>query len=1177
MDINKAAGLGADSTWTLIGPNPTTPAVGPMGFESGRINSIAISPSNPQIILIGASTGGVWRSADGGASFAPMTDSQVDLAVGSIAFSPSNSSIVYAAMGDLVGGYLGSGVLKSTDAGLSWTRVSNSSLPAPGLSSRIAVDPTNPNNVYLAQFLEQVGGTNFSSGFFLSTDGGVNWSRTFIGLPTDLAISPADPHTLYLGMARVDQSGGLPAGVYKSADSGQTWTRVFTSPYDANQTFNLKVAVSPASPQSVFLYIGGNIGGNFDARFEVSTDGGALWINKGSTGLDTAQFAYNNYVAVDPQNPNTIYIGSRDVYKSIDGGLTWTNMTHDFTLAGSFTPQIALAHTDQHDLAFMPGQSSTLFIANDGGIWKSSNAGVTFQTLNTTLALTQVYRMTLHPTNSQIYYVGSQDNGGQARLDTSTQWKELATGDGGPIVVAHSDPSTVFLTLTRTVNRFKNNGTLFDATVGVLSTFGEPNTNPRVAFIPAFTGNSVDDTLYFGSWRLFTSTNLGNSWTTPSGSTDLTKGGNDALSTIAVAPGNKQVIYTGSLQGRVMVSNDGGFSWNDITSGLPNRSVTHITVDPNTPSTSYVTFSGFSTAHVFKTSNSGSAWTDISGNLPDIPTNALLIDPTNPNTLYVGTDIGIFRSTQGGGTWSSFNTGLPPVIVDAFTARPSGVLQAGTYGRSVFEITSGGGANIQDNLSVPALGASTVSTAGNPASSPVQAGYATVTVNSGNAPYGTAVFSFSQNGFIVSEAGVPTTPATTSARLFIDFRSNVPGKSNHEEAGTISVDTGVALVNPGLQTANVTYTLKGNNGNILGTPGSGTLPGGAHRAKFIDQLTDLAANFVLPSGFSTNTQFATLEISSSQPLVVLALRLTTNQRGDSLLTTTPVADLTKPPSSNPSDFPQLVDGSGFQTTLILLNTSNAMESGTINLFLDNGTPLNVHLTNGQQGFSFPYNIPSAGFLIIKTDGSSAGISAGSVQVVPSGGTTTPVGAGVFGLTSGGNLVTESGVPAAIPTTHARIYVDESNGNDTGLALAAPNGSPANIAVSAFQLDGSTGVGSSKGPIALVGNGHTARFVGQLISNLPPNFTGVLDISSASPFVAVTLRALTNARGDTILTTFPIADFNQSAPTPILFPQIADGGGFQTQFILISTTGAATTTVNFFGDNGSALAIGKSQR
>jgi hypothetical protein len=156
----------------------------------------------------------------------------------------------------------------------------------------------------------------------------------------------------------------------------------------------------------------------------------------------------------------------------------------------------------------------------------------------------------------------------------------------------------------------------------------------------------------------------------------------------------------------------------------------------------------------------------------------------------------------------------------------------------------------------------------------------------------------------------------------------------------------------------------------------------------------------------------------------------------------------------------------------------------------------------------------------------------------------------------------------------RVYVDLSGGHDTGLAIANPTNANASITITAFQSDGVTGIGTSQGPLPLPANGYSAGFADQFIAGLPAGFTGVLDIVSSTPFAALTVRSLTNERGDFLLATFPTADMTLDAPSPIVFPQIADGGGYVTQFILIGTGGASSVTLNFYGEDGKPLAVGK---
>jgi hypothetical protein len=337
----------------------------------------------------------------------------------------------------------------------------------------------------------------------------------------------------------------------------------------------------------------------------------------------------------------------------------------------------------------------------------------------------------------------------------------------------------------------------------------------------------------------------------------------------------------------------------------------------------------------------------------------------------------------------------------------------------------------------------------------------------------------------------------------------------------------------------------------------------------------VATGFQLPPDFATATQFGSLEIRSDQPMSVVALRLTTNQRGETLITTTPIADLTSPPAGTQLFFPHMVDGGGYETTVVLMNTSGVNETGNLQIFADNGTPLAVRPVNGSSGSSFSYSIPPSGSFVFQTDGSPSTVNAGSIQVTADPNGPLPVGAGIFGFRQGGILVTESGIPSALPTNHVMIYIDKSNGHDTGLAIAAPGGGGVQLTLGAFESDGHTTAGSGTATLSLNANGHAARFVGQIISALPPDFTGVLDISAPSTFVALTMRSLNNSRGDFLLTTFPVADVTRATPIPLIFPQIANGGGYQTQVILLNgLTGTRVATLSFFGDDGSPLAVGK---
>ncbi|MDD5542294.1 MAG: FG-GAP-like repeat-containing protein [Acidobacteriia bacterium] len=575
------------------------------------------------------------------------------------------------------------------------------------------------------------------------------------------------------------------------------------------------------------------------------------------------------------------------------------------------------------------------------------------------------------------------------------------------------------------------------------------------------------------------------------------------------------------------------------------------------------------------------------------------ISPTSQSVVAAGGTMNFAVNCPGGCSWtatpnapwlsiiyggSGVGFGTLQVIVSANNSTNSRTGTITLGGQTITINQSAAAPNgSQVNLTIPPAGASSMTTPGTSGS--LQTGYATLTANSSKTgsdrwdagaslPYGVAVFSLTQNGVVVSEAGVPASPPTTRARIFIDYRTNVPAKTDHTAVGTVNIDTGLAIVNRGSANASLTFTLRDALNNIVAT-GNGFLAQSAHRALFLDQLSQLAPNFVLPANFATAVQFGSLEISSNQPVSILALRSTINQRGETLITSTPIADMAVSSAAGPLYFPQVADGGGFITGLFLLNTSAAVETGVIHTYRNDGSPLLLHRwgDSGSASSTFNYTIQPAGVYVFLTDGAPTSVNTGSVQVIPDASSPTPVGAGVFSYSTGGVLVSESGIPTSTPTTHARIYIDRTAGHNTGLAVAAPSAAAVQVTLTAYQPDGVTLVGSNS--VSMNGNGHDARFANELIPALGEGYAGVLDLSAPSPFVALTLRSLTNARGDFLMTTFPIADFNQAAPWPAVFPQMADGGGYRTQFILLNpSAGAANMTLSYFGDNGAPLPLTK---
>jgi hypothetical protein len=280
-----------------------------------------------------------------------------------------------------------------------------------------------------------------------------------------------------------------------------------------------------------------------------------------------------------------------------------------------------------------------------------------------------------------------------------------------------------------------------------------------------------------------------------------------------------------------------------------------------------------------------------------------------------------------------------------------------------------------------------------------------------------------------------------------------------------------------------------------------------------------------------------------------------------------MADLARSPGTDPVYFPQFGDGGGYTTTVILLNTSDKPESGTLQFGDDSGSPSVLHPVGGDSNAIFNYSIPAGGIFRLQTDGAPAKAGVGWVKLIPDPSTSTPVGLEVFSFNPETTLVSESGIPATGFVKHARVYFDLSKNHNTGLALCNPGDVEQTITLSAYQKDGTTNAVSGGESLKLGGNKHISQFASQYIPGLPSGFTGVFDISSDLPFAALTMRFLNNERSDFLMSAFPIADPSRADPSPVLFPQIADGGNYATEFIFLSPSEPSSIILGLIGETG----------
>jgi photosystem II stability/assembly factor-like uncharacterized protein len=677
------------NTWNPIGPAPITntgwnPTNSGQFNQSGRINSIAINPSNPNVIYIGAATGGVWKTTDGGTTWSPLTDNQCSLAMGSVVLDPSNPNVVYAGTGEenfSLDSYYGCGVLKSPDGGATWTQLGASIFQTSSGGAtigKIAIHPTTTSTLLVAS----------DFGLYRSTDGGTNFTLVQAGVATDIVIDPGNPSTMYAAIGNI--FGAAANGVYKSTDTGATWSKL-AGGFPTVNVGRINLAIAASAPSTVFAAVQDSSTFGFLGLF-VTNNGGTSWTQLAATGADCdGQCWYDMGVAVDPTDPTIVYFSGLSLYRSTNGGANFSNI--------GGTTRCEVLHCDHHAFAFQPGTPTTIYDGNDGGIYKSTDSGLgaSWTTLNTNLAISQFYPGFIpHPTNANIAFGGTQDNGNVLYTGTSA-WTSLPPyGDGGFTAIDFNNANTAYSSgdsCGAGCGPYRSD----NFNLGAASTWNEKaagiNLNDRQLFIPPMVMSpSNSQTLYFGTFRIYKTTNRGDAWDLIS--PDLTKGacnfaGNCSISAIVEAKANSQVLYVGASDGNVQVTQNGGTSWTPIITGLPNRAVTYLAVDPTNAQNAFVTFSGFGTGHVFKTTNGGTGWTDISGNLPNIPVNTILLDPGAPTTnIYIGTDLGAFQTTNGGTSWTPFDTGLPQVpVLDLVFNAGTNVLMAATHGRGAFNAT----------------------------------------------------------------------------------------------------------------------------------------------------------------------------------------------------------------------------------------------------------------------------------------------------------------------------------------------------------------------------------------------------------------------------------------------------------------------------------------------------------
>ena len=673
LNLSIATGQAVGNGWTAVGPNN----VNIYTASSGRLTAIAVHPTTPTTIFAAGAQGGVWKTTNGGTNWTPVTDDQCSLAMGSLVFDQVNPNIIYAGTGELhnsVDSYYGCGVLRSIDGGTTWEQQGASVFDSPFVSgatiSKVVVDRASAGSTTTTTVF-----VTSNIGIYKSTNSGQTWTVLTTGLPTpgssltggfsDMVADTTAPGTFYAVTSR----GSSSAGAYKTTDGGATWTKL-TLPMSGNGRMNM--AISQSSPQT--LYVSAE-NATTSALLGIwrTNDRGVTWTQLSASGAScSTQCWYDQHIHVDPTNPEIVYFGGFSLYKSVNGGASFTD------IGGAI-------HVDHHSFAFDPVNPAIIYSGNDGGIYRSANGGTAWTPLNTDIAIHQFYAgFSLHPTNANRMMGGSQDNGTN-EYNGSLSWLQVLGGDGGYSAIDHVTGNTAFAT-TQWQGGSGNPGgpRRRDAASGggfALKRNGI-NTDDRGQFIAPLLMDPVNPrVLYFGTYKLYRTRDNGENWTPFAA--DMT-GPTGTITAIGVARSDTNQIYVGTSNGRIMASSDGG---NTFTLGTGNaaRFISDFAVDPTNAAVAYATVSGFGAGHVYKTTNRGVTWTSITSNLPDVPVLSIVIQPGVE--LDIGTDLGLFRSTDDGATWVPF-PGLPNVAVYDLAFNPATqLLVAATHGRGAFKYT----------------------------------------------------------------------------------------------------------------------------------------------------------------------------------------------------------------------------------------------------------------------------------------------------------------------------------------------------------------------------------------------------------------------------------------------------------------------------------------------------------
>ena len=666
--------------WQLAGPTNI----------GGRITDLAVSPNSEETIYVGAASGGIFKTTDNGESWENIFTDVPVIAIGDIAVDPNNENVLYAGTGEANASsysFLGNGIYKTENGGESWEHLG---LENSGYIGRIIVDYNNSERIFVAA-CGNLFSANEERGIYRSDDGGLTWERKlFVTDSTsaiDLVQDPNNPQILYAAMwermrgLNYRRSFGETSGIWKTTDGGDTWSELTVGLPVGDEIGRIGLAIAKSNSDVLYAFIDMP---DYEVRVYRTENGGESWTrtNDGYLfGMNSSFGWYFGQIRVDPNNENRVYVLGMELYRSDNGGNSWILLA-DYGNMDEI-------HVDHHAM-YISENSGKILEGNDGGLYQSFDFGNNWNKINN-IPMTQFYAIAVDNNHPERIYGGTQDN---FTIRTMTgninDWEPILGGDGFYCLVDYNNSNIVFAE-SQWGNLFKS----VDGGYGFYS-INDPMIQDRTNWSSPLAMDPINsNVLYFGTYRIWKSTNSGESWNAVSNDLtngDYTSSGYHTVTTIAVSPLNSETVIVGTDDGRIHVSVNGGNSWNDVSEGIPNRWITRVAADPFSPNTIYATVSGFRwdepLPHVFKSDDLGENWSDISGNLPEIPINCIALDPNIPDRIFIGSDSGIFFSENGGESWSSISAGMPNApVTDLKIHNETRTLVVGTYGCSVYKIS----------------------------------------------------------------------------------------------------------------------------------------------------------------------------------------------------------------------------------------------------------------------------------------------------------------------------------------------------------------------------------------------------------------------------------------------------------------------------------------------------------